>query len=180
MSRERIGHHIMRCERLHKDSGQALVETAVSLSFLVVLLLGAVEFGRVAYASIEMSNAARAGVQYAAMNGGHFTDTAGIIAAAQADAFQVYNANMTGFYVTSSFTCVCANGANAMSSDPQCTGYVTTTSSGGTIGNVTCPNSHELTTVTVQTQGIFDPLIHLPGLGTTFTLHGQAIQQVLQ
>jgi Flp pilus assembly protein TadG len=33
--------------------------------------------------------------------------------------------------------------------------------------------------ITVETSATFNPLIHLPGLPTTFTLHGQAIQQVL-
>jgi Flp pilus assembly protein TadG len=33
--------------------------------------------------------------------------------------------------------------------------------------------------ITVKVSYPFNPLIHLPGLPTTFTLHGQAIQQVM-
>jgi Flp pilus assembly protein TadG len=33
--------------------------------------------------------------------------------------------------------------------------------------------------LTIQTSATFNPLIHLPGLPTSYTLHGQAIQKVL-
>lgn len=146
----------------HRDdeTGQALVELAFTLPLLVLLLLGAAELGRVAYAAIEVSNAARAGVQYAAMNGGAYTDTTGIANAAASDA-----GNLSSLTTTASYTCICSNGSAP-------------TASCATAG--ICYSSHVITTVTVQTQTTFDPLIHLPGLSNTFKLYGQAIQQVLQ
>ena len=56
------------------EDGQALIETSISASLLILLMLGAVEFGRAAYVAIEVSNAARAAAQYGAMNGGAFLD----------------------------------------------------------------------------------------------------------
>lgn len=158
-------HYRRNWKCLGRDSGQALIETAVSVSFMVLILLGAVEFGRVAYASIEVSNAARAAVQYAAMNGGAISDTPGMLNAASADAAEIAYLSGSNFQVTSSVSCVCADGSNP--NDSTC------------LVASDCQSSHLLTSVTVQTQATFDPLIHLPGF-TTFTLHGQAIQKVLQ
>ena len=60
------------------EAGGALVETALTAPVLVLLVLGAVEFARVACAAIEVTNAARAGVAYGAQNGGTASDTPGI------------------------------------------------------------------------------------------------------
>ena len=48
----------------HAEAGAAIIELAVSLLMLVLLLLGTVDFARVFYADIELTNAARAGAQY--------------------------------------------------------------------------------------------------------------------
>ena len=50
---------------LRDERGQALIETAVSVGLFIVLLLGAVEFGRLAFAAIEVTDAAEAVAQYA-------------------------------------------------------------------------------------------------------------------
>jgi Flp pilus assembly protein TadG len=144
--------------RLHKETaGQSLIELALTVSVLTLILLGAAEFGRVAYAAVEVSNAARAGAAYAAQNGSTVSDTTGIATAAANDA-----ANLTGLTTTSSHSCVCSDG----------------TSSTCTAGD--CSASHIEETVTVNTQVSFDPLIHLPGLPTAFTLKGQAVQKCSQ
>ena len=41
---------------LQKDTGQALLELALVVPIFSLLLLGAVEYGRLAYAAIEISN----------------------------------------------------------------------------------------------------------------------------
>jgi len=46
------------------DTGQGLIELALTLPFLMFILLGAAEFARFGWAAIETANAARAGVQY--------------------------------------------------------------------------------------------------------------------
>lgn len=45
--------------------GQSLVELAIMLPLLVTLLLGAVDFARVFYTQVAISNAARVGAEYA-------------------------------------------------------------------------------------------------------------------
>ncbi|MFP5204231.1 MAG: TadE/TadG family type IV pilus assembly protein [Acidobacteriota bacterium] len=136
------------------ESGQALVELSVALSLLVLILLGAVEFGQIAYSSIEVANAAKAGVQYGAQNGYTAADSIGIQNAAQGSA-----PNLSGMTVTSSVACVCSDG------------------SASTCQNTDCPNSHIEETVTVATQYALSPIIHIPQFAGSIALHGQAIQR---
>lgn len=63
---------------------------------------------------------------------------------------------------TVSKSCICSDGT-ASNSAP-------TSFSGSNIETI----------LTVQTQATFDPGIHLPGFPGSFTLHGQAVQRVLQ
>lgn len=139
------------------QSGQALVETALVLPVLIALLIGAGEIARVAYAAIEVANAARAGAQYGVENGSSASDATGIATAASTDA-----ANVTGLTTTSSYACVCSDGGAS------------------TCANTDCANSHIEEILTVNTQATLDPLIHLPGLPTTYTLKGQAILKCAQ
>jgi len=89
------------------QQGTALVELALSLSVMILIMLGIVEFGRVIYTAIEVSNAAHAAVQYGASSSAASADTTGITNAAMADA-----ANVSGLSVTSvSTSCTCANTA---------------------------------------------------------------------
>lgn len=136
------------------ESGSALVETAAVLPLLITILIGGAEFARVAYAAIEVANAARAGAQYGAQNGFTASDSTGIANAAAADA-----ANLPGLATTSSYTCICSDGSSS------------------TCQPTDCANSKIEQTLTVNTQATVDPLIHLPGLPTTYTLKGQAIQK---
>lgn len=48
--------------------GQALAELAIVLPFLLVLLIGVVDFCRIFYASMMLTQAARTGVQYGAQS----------------------------------------------------------------------------------------------------------------
>lgn len=59
--------------------GQSLVELALVLPLFTLLLLMAIDFGRVYYSYIQITNAAREGANYASLSP---TDTAGILAAA--------------------------------------------------------------------------------------------------
>jgi Flp pilus assembly protein TadG len=154
MAKDRIG----LVARLQKETAaQSLIETALVVSLFALLLVGTAELGRVAYAAIEVSNAARAGAAYGAQNGSTAADSTGIATAAANDA-----ANLSGVITTSSYSCICSNG----------------TSSTCTPGD--CSTSHIEETVTVNSQVSFDPLIHLPGLPTTYTLKGKAVQKCLQ
>lgn len=140
-----------------RESGSALVETAAVLPLLITILIGGAELARVAYAAIEVSNAARAGAQYGAQNGFTASDTTGISNAAAADA-----ANLSGLSTSSSYTCICSDGTSSTCQPTDCT------------------NSKIEQTLTVNTQASFNPLIRLPGLPTTYTLKGQAVQKCAQ
>ncbi len=143
--------------RARTENGQALVELALSLPILVTIFVGAAEFARVVYASIEVSNAAMAGVQYGAQNPNTAGDTAGIQTAASNDA-----ADISLGPTSVSKACICSDG------------------SASTCLPTDCSTSNIETILTVQTQTSFDPGIHLPGLSATYTLYGRAVQKVLQ
>jgi Flp pilus assembly protein TadG len=142
------------------ERGQALVELAVSVSLLFFILLGAVEFGRVTYAAIEVSNAAKAAVQYGAMNGGPVTDTTGMLNAIQGDSHNL------GTTVT--FSSGYPKVSNACSDGST---YSSTTG---------CTNSHLMRTLSVKTETTFSPLIGWRGLPTSFKLYGYAEELVLE
>jgi Flp pilus assembly protein TadG len=139
------------------ETGQALVETAVTLPLLLLILFGAVEFAMASYASIEVSNAAAAGAKYGAQNSAAAGDITGIQNAAANDA-----PNITLGTTNVSHSCICSNGAASTCLPTDCAG-----------ANIE-------TILTVQTQATFDPGFHFLGLPTSFTLHGQAVQKVLQ
>ena len=136
---------------LRHESGGALIETALAMPLLAALVFGAAEFGLADYQAIEVANAAKAGVQYGAQDGTKAYDTTGIRNAARQDA-----PNITLATVTPSWLTLCSNG-----STPPCSGGATSE-----------------TILTVKTQATFDPIIHVPGLTPSLTLHGQASQTV--
>src|SRR5579859_4273443 len=135
-----------------REEGGALIETALTAPMLLVLMMGSVEFARVAYAAIEVSNAARAGVTYGGQSGLTASDTAGIQWAATHD-----GVNIPGMTVaTPILTYTCSDGSaltNIAPAPPACSGS----------------GVHLQETVTVQTQVSMNPLIHVPGLPTTYT-----------
>jgi Flp pilus assembly protein TadG len=147
---------------LHGEEGSALVELTLSLPFLCIMLLGAAEFARLAYASIEVTNAAHSAAVYAASGTSELGDTPGIKNAAGTD-----SPNLVG---TSKLTvddptisCQCSDGTGISCDD-----------------NKTCFESHTglIRTVTVTTQSTFSPMVSLPGWKPTFTLQGKSSQVV--
>jgi Flp pilus assembly protein TadG len=143
--------------RLHSEQGQSLIEVALIFPVLVTVLVGAAEMARVARASISVSNAAKAGVQYGAQTGFTAQDTTGIQTAASNEA-----PNLT-VTTTPAVSCVCSDGTAA-----SCT------------SNSACSTSHMIETLTVTTQATVTPLVHIPGLPRSFTIHGTAVQRCLQ
>jgi Flp pilus assembly protein TadG len=156
---------LARCE-----SGVALVETGLSVSFLFTILLGAVEFGRITYAAIVVSNAAHVAAQYAAQGTAYVSDcdntstqAAGIQYAAQNEGGWVYNQNKSTFLTTATVSYICSDDSVA---------DVTKLSS-------TCSGSQLERIVSVNTTVTFDPILHLPGLPKTYNLTGSATQKVM-
>ena len=67
------------------DRGQALVELALIAPILIILMLGVIDYGRVYFAYVSVTNGARVGADYAAIGPTQAADTAAIKAAALGD-----------------------------------------------------------------------------------------------
>lgn len=147
------------------EGGNVLIELALVLPLLVLLLLGAVEFGRLTFASIEVANAANAGAKYGVQDHGFAGDVPGIQAHAIADAY-----DLSGLTVTPTTYCVCSSNGEATGAFDTCDAVA-----------LTCvPPSESIEFLQVNVSAQFDPLIHAPRLPTTYTLQSQAVMRVLQ
>jgi len=150
------------------DRAQALVETALSLTILTLMMLGAVEFGSMAVAATEVSNAAKVAAQYAAQSHSTASDLTGIQNAAKNEYHNPAGLTLVSPTSTSGYTCTCAGTGSSTS----CTNNSTTSPS--------CSGGYTEVMVTVTTQVTYTPMVHLPGLPSTFQLQGKAQQKVLQ
>ena len=149
-----------RLAAIREDAGQALIELALMVPLFILLLLGATEFGTLAYDGIEVSSAARAGVAYGSQSSATAADIAGIQSAATNDGTDVdgISATATQFWSCSSTP------STQNSSPPTCSGT----------GN------HVLHYVQVKTTAVVSSTIHVSGLPSSYTLHGLAIMRVVQ
>ena len=66
--------------------GNVSIEMAFLMTFLLVLVMGAYDFGRLAMEQAGVTQAARAGAQFAVLDQANATDTAGMIQAARDEA----------------------------------------------------------------------------------------------
>ena len=104
------------------DVGTALVELAVVLPLLILLAIGAAEFGRIFFAAITVANAARAGAQFGAQKF-QSGNSVGMTLAAQNEAGDVGTiANFPSRF------CRCPDGTA-----PPCTGVGATCGSDGAV-----------------------------------------------
>ena len=150
--------HIARLKPMAaNEDGQALIETSLSVLFFVFLIFGTTEFVRLAYAGIEVSNAAKAAVEYASQNAATAGDSAGAQNAASAEA-----PNLTVTATLQPLSTICSDGSAF---------NVTSGCATGTFAQ---------TTVTVTTTTTYNPMIHVAGFPNTFTLTGQASQIVTE
>jgi Flp pilus assembly protein TadG len=155
-------------QRSTEDAGQSLVELALVLPLFVLLLFGAVEVARLAYASIEVGNAARAGASYAAQNHTTASDTTNIRLAATNEA-----PNITSLSATPSHSCSCESSTGTVTSFSSCSSTVTNLT--------TCASpSRIVETVTVTTSAPVNTAFHFPGIPNSITLQGQATMRVEQ
>jgi Flp pilus assembly protein TadG len=168
---ERASQMLRRDLRLSK--GQAFVELALVLPVFTLLLVGIAEVGRLAYASIEVNNAARAGVSYAAQTSttaGDNQTTGGIVLAAKQDAGDIFSGNLT---VTPTYSCSCEGPTGTITSFASCDKSVTNLTS--------CPSTSRIVEfVQVNTSAPVGTLFHFPGIPSTVTLRGQATMRVQQ
>lgn len=152
---------------MREDAGQALIELALVVPLLTLIFVGAAEVGRIAYAAIEVNNAARAGVAYASQthttaDSTSTTNLALIQLAATQEAPDVQ-----GMTVAVSNTCSCATVPSV--------GTVTYTPIACLTAKTTCPSPGRIMdTVQVNTTATIDTAFHFPGIPNTITLRGQA------
>jgi Flp pilus assembly protein TadG len=159
--RKRIISMIAPGAAIRSGIGQAFVELALVLPIFILLLVGTAELGRLAYASIEVSNAARAGVAYGAQSHITASDITGIQLAATQDAPNI--TSMTPPVVT--LSCSCSNG---------------TAISCATAGTNCVSPARIIEYVQVSTAAPVNTVFHFPGIPDTVTLRGQAIMRVEQ
>jgi hypothetical protein len=123
----------------------------------LLLLVGAIEIGRLAYLSILVNNAAHAGVQFGAQNLATAADNTGMQTAALND-----GQNIAGLTAVASHYCTCADGSSASCLATDCAG------------------SHRLVYVQVNTTGLFRSLMGYPGFPASYTVNGKAVMRVAQ
>lgn len=176
----------MRKRRLSGEGGGALVETALMVPLLVLMLIGSAELGRIAYASIEVSNAARAGAAFGGQSVVTTTETpitqANIEQAAVDDAADFVSGTL---HATANIYCVCLT-TNASTGVVSSTSQILCTSSTAT-SSTYCPTStaaHVQTTiihyVKVNTTATIKPMFNYPGLPTSYTLNGYSEMRTVQ
>jgi Flp pilus assembly protein TadG len=147
--------------RLRAQDGSSLIEFALVVALILTpLLLGMLEFGRVFFAKIEVTDAARAGVAYGSRNLVSAADLAGSQTAALNDAPDNISGTMTA---TAAMICECSDGTVM-----KCANAASTCST----------PKHSMDYVQVNTQATIDPLFHVPGLPTKYTVTGHAIVRV--
>jgi Flp pilus assembly protein TadG len=133
--------------------GQAAVEVALIAPVLVVLLMIVGEFLRIYYTTIELNNAARAGVQYGINSPANAANLQGMQQAALTD-----GGDIAGMTATASEYCECSDGSA-----------------------VSCETANacadERVYVEVDTSATFYTLTDWPGIPRSIALSGKAIMR---
>jgi hypothetical protein len=142
-----------------RQAGQSVAELALLTPVLLLMLVGAIEIGRFAYYAIEVTSAARAGVQYGVQSLIDSKDLAGIRLAASNDA-----PDLSQLRVDATDLCACSNNPSH---------YVTCPAQ-------PCGFGHPVVFLRVDTSAQVPSLFHYPGLPSTFTASGKAIMRVSQ
>jgi Flp pilus assembly protein TadG len=166
----------MKCQFRDND-GAALVELALIAPLLVLMMLGALELGRIAHYAVEVQNAARAGASYGAVN----VDNASSPNVSQAAQNDAPDLSMT---VTQGFACVCETldtSTNTPSFNPS-SGTISCTSTTITSCNAQSSTSTQsvISYVTVSTQATVNPVFQVRGLPGSYTLNGYSSLRILQ
>ena len=138
-------------------AGNVTIELAVMITFLLVLVLGAYDFGRLAMAQSRVVNAARAGVQFAVLDQTNADDDAGLIQAARDEAGDTNN-ELT---VTPANFCRCPGSSASVDCFTDCAD-----------GNY--PQLYAQVTV----QDTMEFLFHYPGISEVQSLSSTSIMRV--
>ncbi len=134
---------------LKSARGSSVIEFALIAPVLLLMVVGAIDFGTFIYQKMQMQSAARAGAQYAIQSDATVSDTAGITFAAQFAS----ELDFTGVTVTPTQFCACSDGTE--SAVDAATGSCNGTCFGGEF-----PGLY----VKVSLTGDFTPLFPIAGI----------------
>lgn len=148
--------------RFRRETGASLVELGFLLPVLSLMLLGTVDLGRFAYVSIEVSSAARAGVQYGQQSGTTSTNITGMQTAAKNDAPDLVGAANGNLAATASFWCQCSDGTGVSASCAS---------------PPSCSSTHLVHYVKVIASATYKPWFAYPGIPATSSVSGQAVMR---
>jgi Flp pilus assembly protein TadG len=147
------------------EAGGALVELAVALPVVVVVFAGTIDFARVFYTSMALTDAARAGAQFGAINSANSTLTGAMQTAATTAT------NTPGITAVATTQCQCATDVGVFSA---------TSPTVNDCAN-TCPGKHLVVTVTVTTTKTFTTIITgFPAIPGSVSLSRTATMRVHQ
>jgi Flp pilus assembly protein TadG len=133
------------------ERGAALVELALATPLLAVLIVGAVDFARIFYVAMQLTNAARSGAQYGS------TGSVGFDAAVVKTKAESASPQIAPYTVeTPVESCFCMT--NTGGSTPQtCT--------------VACGSgTHKAVFITVTASKDFSPVMRFPGIPSSLTM----------
>ena len=153
---------------LREESGQSTLELAFCLPLFALLILGGAELGNLAWASVQVNNAARAGAAFGSISRTNSADTTHIGIAAQNEAPKLITSPST--QVTSSQVCSCV-GSDGTSASIPC--------DINALSNCPLPGVIQVA-VKVNTQATVTPFVHYIGLPASYTVRGQATVGVVQ
>lgn len=138
--------------RLFKSqSGTSIIEFAIVAPFLILLVIGLIEFGRYMYFGILAAHAAEAGAQYAAQNTTNMNNQSGITSAVDGDGGSLtwtVHPNVFCEQVGAAVTCPVS------------------------------PNSNFTYYVTVKVTGTFSSLLNYPGVPNQLNVFAQTTMRV--
>lgn len=161
LTRPRLAHwqQRFRARSLRDDSAMSAVEFAIIAPVLLLMAVGVVDYGEAAFRSMQVQNAAQAGIQYAAVHG---YQVSGITAAVQS----------TG-----------APGISVSSGPTQFCGCPTTTNSVPTLTSTPCGSdcadgTVSGTYVTLTAAATYTTLISYPLIPTSFAFSSQATVRI--
>jgi Flp pilus assembly protein TadG len=128
------------------QAATSLIETAIILPFLLLMLAGAIDIGRMFRASMIVKAAARTGAAYGIH---HPTDVAGMMFAAKIDA-----STLVSVVPAAQYGCECSDGSNAIAdctSEPSC-------------------NMNSVYYVELDTSATYTPILPWPGIPSTIPI----------
>ena len=132
-----------------------LLEFALSIFLLLTVATGVIDFGRAFYFAAEVANAARAGVQWAAINPGHPNNLTSMQTAATNDA-----ADWSSVTAVATEFCECDDGTSV------------------TCGTGTCSTGSVRTYVKVTTTGPFNTVGLYPWIPRPINMSAEAVLRV--